>query len=166
MPEIKHWISNIQRLCMLTRCLTSLKLSCTIISNLNNESCSCVQLLGTMFFAFYAGNTKYTQIYSLVGRTTQNHPSFWRHWMANSRCCSVLILFKSCLMRDGLGLGGNSKPTLVQWYSSFSKPRNLAHTLDTVDPNSRYYIILQYSKMMVSMGCSIWWAAGLYEWTC
>ena len=52
----------IQRLCVLTRCiLTSLKLSCKIISsNFNKESCSCLQLFGAKlflaFYAFYAGN--------------------------------------------------------------------------------------------------------------
>ena len=66
-------------------------------------------------------------------RTTQKHPNFWRHWLANYQCRSALIPFMSCVMQDGLGLGRNSKPTLVQWLWNCSKPRNLAHTLD---PNS------------------------------
>lgn len=77
MPPIKHRICNYSK-SVLTRCiLTSLKLSCKIISsNFNKESCSCLQLLGAKFFlafyAFYAGNGGLQNMHVLLGERHRN----------------------------------------------------------------------------------------------
>lgn len=116
------------------------------------------------FYAFYAGNGGLQNISKYacpIGRTTQKHPNFWRHWLANYGRRSVLIPFMSCVMQDGLGLVRNSKPTLVQWLWNCSKPRNLAHTLD---PNSGAFEDDGFPWVFPSG--ELLDAAGLYEWMC